>query len=166
MSQFKDSLSEQMAALKKKQKELELISQIVDYVAKLTSEQTENKEVADKVRDLFTAFANRVVQSPEKKTQSIDIPTPSLKVEGVQVVPSNSENDRVLVQMKPTGDIGSKIKFAMAYRHLENARVKFGDQEGTVRGIDAPNIVIQTDSGQTLEIPPQELTILQGKRTK
>ena len=50
-----------------------------------------------------------------------------------------------------------KIKFALANRHLEGKTVVFqgnsGLIEGTVRGLDAPNVVIQTDTGKTHEVP-------------
>lgn len=54
--------------------------------------------------------------------------------------------------MAPTQD---KVSFALQNRHLENKEVSVttanGVVNGTVRGLDAPFVVVQTETGQTID---------------
>lgn len=164
MSQFKDSLSNQIDALKKKQRELELIAEVVESVNGITAKETIYQDVSDRVRDLFTSFANRAIQVAEKgrlaPAQAPAISEPKIPV-GAK--PDIEEQTAV---MPPAGDIPNKIKFAMAHRHLGDARVKVGDVEGVVRGIDAPYIIVITDDNRTLQVSPEKLTIIQGRKAR
>lgn len=58
-----------------------------------------------------------------------------------------------------------KMSFAMNNRHLANKKVTaITDQniafQGIVVGLDAPNVVIKTDAGPTLEVPIERITVV------
>jgi len=171
MTQFTESFSNQLTSLKKKQRELELVAQIVEAVGAITDKETEHKEVANRIKDLFTSFANRAIQTSETLVTKVQIvsghgggSTEVRVSEKGAGVPDNTPQN--LPPTPPAGDIGSKIKFGLAYRHLANARVKVGDQEGIVHGIDAPHIIVITDDNQALKVSPDQLVILQGRKSK
>lgn len=56
-----------------------------------------------------------------------------------------------------------KVKFALQNRHLENKEVtvttESGVVNGTVRGLDAPFVVVQTETGQTIDAPLDSIQV-------
>ncbi len=65
---------------------------------------------------------------------------------------------------KPLMSNHDKINFAMSNRHLADKKVKFNSDEGIpitgkVVGLDAPNVVVKTDSGPTVEVPLERIQL-------
>lgn len=56
-----------------------------------------------------------------------------------------------------------KIRFALQNRHLENKEVSVttenGVINGTVRGLDAPFVIVQTETGQTIDAPLESIQV-------
>ena len=152
-----------MASLKKKQKELEMIALVVEFVNKITGDEKDYPEVANRVKELFVSFSNRVIQAAEKPVKSSQ-PLPPSSRPVPQGVPDTTPKD--LPASPPAGDVSNKIKFAMAYRHLENAKVKIGEAEGIVRGLDAPNLVVMLSNGTQMEVAPDKVTVVQAAQRK
>ena len=59
---------------------------------------------------------------------------------------------------KPVADPNDKLSFALNNRHLANKRVTVANDQnmqvqGEVVGLDAPNVVVRTDAGPTINVP-------------
>jgi hypothetical protein len=57
-----------------------------------------------------------------------------------------------------------KMNFALENRHLANQRVKVLNNEnmeirGLIVGLDAPNVIVRTDSGPTIEVPLEKVVV-------
>lgn len=56
-----------------------------------------------------------------------------------------------------------KLSFALANRHLDSKKVQVitenGNVSGTVCGLDAPNVVVKTDTGYTVEVPLDKIIV-------
>lgn len=170
MSEFKDALSSQLTTLRKKQRELELISEALEAVQTVISKESEHKDIAEKVGKAFQGFANQIIQGVSQPIRTIGYMAP---VENSQPLPPSQPGneiaqleDSAIKNAKPAGNVQDMIKFAMAYRHLENAKVKVGEQEGTVTGLLAPNLVVTFANGNRQEVSPTSITVIQQAQRK
>lgn len=73
--------------------------------------------------------------------------------------PQKTQPPRLPPQKRPQ----DKVSFALANRHLENKRVtvrtRDGQVGGVVTGLDSPNVWVKTDTGHTVPVPLEHLTV-------
>ncbi len=77
-------------------------------------------------------------------------------------VPSLSLNSNV---KPPNRSTHEKMTFALDNRHLGGKRVNVSNDrnvkiEGTVVGLDAPFIIVKTDTGPTIEVPIEQVSLV------
>lgn len=70
----------------------------------------------------------------------------------------------VLNKKEPMMSVHEKMQFSLSHRHLANASVNvMNDQNvtitGKVVGIDAPYLVIKTESGPVIKVPPEKVSM-------
>lgn len=158
---FNQSLQDRITSLKKKQRELELIAQVVDFANALPAKETDFKDVAQRVADLFISFSNRAMDNlngpVERKAPAAVQAVPSpVKEESVQNVAPSNEGTQI--------SVGDKLLFLQSWKHLEKAKVKVGDKYGVVRGLDAPHVIVVLDDNTNVKIIPANLDIIQKGR--
>lgn len=168
------SIDAQIKALQLKKKKIDYIAYIVDLLkndTKCIDFKDVKKEVVSQIEPFLKDLVSAIETDSEvKKAEGSSIPglTPEQAKALVQVA------DRVLnkpevaavdalkqaapkpqeVEMSP----GDKISFAMDNRHLSNQRVQVINDTnaqiyGTVVGLDAPNIIVKTETGPTIKVP-------------
>jgi len=75
--------------------------------------------------------------------------------------PYGGKTPKPAPQAKPVAQ-QDKVSFALQHRHLENKEVKvksLGGAQGKIVGLDAPNVVAQLVTGQTVETPLGDIII-------
>lgn len=155
---FNSTLQDRISALKKKQRELELIAKVVEFATNLPSQEQEFKDVAEKVASLFISFSNKAMDNLSSEKVSVTAsPAKIVKSEPVAVEPAKP-------QPPAEPSVGEKLKFLQTWKHLENKKVKVEDKFGTVRGLDAPRVVIVLEDGNTVNIEPEKLNVVQKGR--
>lgn len=74
--------------------------------------------------------------------------------------PPTTQHPPKLVQ----ADRQDKIHFSMQNRHLENKRVEVSTKDGKVKGkvvgLDAPHVIVQTDTGYTVPVELEQVTVV------
>lgn len=152
---FKESVKNQLADLKRRERKLELIIQITEYVSNLVDNAEEPyPEAAEEVAQIFASFATKVT---EKVEGGVSLPnSPARKVASVQEAPRAPVATPTLPNL-PNHDIAEKVKFMQAHKHLENTKVRGTTDsgisvEGTVRGLDAPYLILVGNNGEKYKV--------------
>jgi hypothetical protein len=160
-SSFNQTLQNNIQNLKKKQRELELIAKVVDFVGKLPDEEADFKDTAEKVRDLFTQFSAKTIELIEAGALTgRRLPKPTqAALPDLQEAPRPEDNGATVSKL-PTPQ-PDKLQFLIAWRHMDGKRVKIGEEMGTVRGCDAPELVVALDNGTTARVRPETLQMNQ-----
>lgn len=162
VSSLRDSVKNQLADLKRRERKLELIIQITEYVSSLTDNPEEPyPEAAEEVAQIFAAFATKVTakveggaELPSASKRPTIVETPAApRTQPPAVVPPQSSVHDVMAE---------KIKFMQANKHLENAKV-IGttdsgiEVEGVVRGLDAPYLIVIGTNGEKYRVLPNKV---------
>jgi len=113
-------------------------------------------ELTEEDKDLLKALANRArerVSAPVQNTGAFadeDITVPK----NPQPRANNSQKQAKRQDM---------LQFAQQHRHLDRKRVTVhtpqGDVGGIVVGAIAPNLIIKTDTGHEVPVPPENITV-------
>lgn len=160
---FNQTLQNNIQNLKKKQRELELIAKVVDFVGKLPDEESEFKDTAEKVRDLFTQFSAKTIELIEAGAltgRRLPKPAAAPASQPELTEAPRPEDNGAVVSKLPTPQ-PDKLQFLIAWRHMDGKRVKIGEEMGTVRGCDAPELVVALDNGTTMRVRPETLQMNQ-----
>lgn len=114
-------------------------------------------ELTEEDKDLLKALANRArerVSAPVQNTGAFADETDITVPKTPQARPNN-----VAKQAKRT----DMLQFAQQHRHLDRKRVTVhtpqGDVGGIVVGAIAPNLIIKTDTGHEVPVPPENITV-------
>ena len=164
-------IAEQIKLLQLKQKKIDYISYVADLI-KNDKKCIDFKDVQEEVVSKIEPFLLNLMESIEKDS---DIKNES-KSSGMfdadeydalkllaSKVKSKSGSDvsqapRQPQPKQPEVANHDKMNFALNHRHLGNKRVQvLNDQNatilGTVVGLDAPFVVVKTDTGPTINVP-------------
>lgn len=95
-----------------------------------------------------TNVLKSLVAKVNNKVPQLNQPNPALANPGVKTAPS----------------VADQMSFAMANRHLANKKVQVINDAnvtltGIVVGLDAPNVVIQTDTGPKILVPIERVVL-------
>lgn len=172
------NIDAQIKALMLKKKKIDYVNYIADLV-KNDTKCHDFKDVKDEVVSKIEPFLLDLMVSIEsdsevKQKESVELSFLSdeekkaLKLVAETViskksqVPSNTVNANAapVVQKKREETISNndKMNFAMNNRHLANKRVQVLNDKnaqifGHVVGLDAPNVLVKTDTGPTIQVP-------------
>lgn len=174
------NIDTQIAALLLKKKKIDYISYIADLVkndTKCLDFKDIQEEIVSKIEpfllDLMTSIETGSDVKPKITEQTIsgisqqDMDTLKLVIDAANKKIKNPSETRskVLPQKMPVNDTMSpndKMNFAMSNRHLANKRVKvMNDQNvdiyGLVVGLDAPHVIVKTETGPTIQVPLEKV---------
>ena len=97
-----------------------------------------------------------VVEFIDRQIEAISNPTPA-KPEAPKPVAANAKPEKAFV---PLND-NDPIRFALKYRQAQGKEVIVKSKDGTVPakvvGVKAPHIIVETDTGHTVQVPPTDI---------
>lgn len=166
------NIDAQIKALQLKKKKIDYLAYITDLLkndTKCIDFKDVQQEVVSQIEPFLKDLATSIeTDTPIKKELSIPGLTPEQAKALVQVADKVLNKSEVaaaqeIKQAAPKPEVqelshSEKINFAMDNRHLSNRRVQvLNDQNaqiyGNVVGLDAPNIVVKTETGPTILVP-------------
>lgn len=180
-------IDDQIKELLRKKKKTELYGHILNSLSEFSDPEFE--EVKSDVLLEVTAFVDAQVDMIEnsKKFQETGDTHPddeNFTLEEIKILkqtvkklltpkaPANdgtyqsSEQAPTQKKQAPPEQRQDKISFALSHRHLANKRVRCntsnGEVLGTVVGLDAPHIIVRTDTGHTAPMPLETLEVING----
>lgn len=175
------SIQEQIKALQRRQALIDQYRKALEAVCALPK-HPEFEDLNDEVfQDLDAYVTDRIfgLENPDTKPKTVE------KITSDALAPDEIETLRALLRRlaekkaadeassvvpaptrtnaPPIGDRNDKLRFAMANQHLANKRVKVhtpdGIVGGVVRGLDAPHVVVQVDTGPTVSVELEQIEV-------
>lgn len=146
-----------------KEVQTEVVSKIEPFLIELMTaietdsevKLSESKSLEQKEIDVLKAVAQKILTKPTV----VDTQTP--------VKPNGAFNQETAPQKPPPPEANphDKMNFAMNNRHLANRRVQvLNDQNatiiGNVVGLDAPHVLVKTETGPTIKVPLEKVVPL------
>jgi hypothetical protein len=174
-----DTMIQQLQEKKKKLDYLDYIKDLLTGDQKCVDFVEVQEEVLTKLVPLIDQLSTEIEDSVEAPAQSVTLTgqfseseLKSLKLIASKVAektstPSEpvrkSETQQTKTTMLPPQD---KMNFAMNNRHLSNKKVRVLHKDstevvttGTVVGLDAPNVIVKTIEGHTIEVPVTKILL-------
>lgn len=170
----------QIKELLLKKKKIDYISYIADLI-KNDRSCIDFLEVKDETLAQVEPFLINLIESIEKdqilntssKSETFAEDEVSIlktlisKVKNPKVPQKLEEPTKVMQKPKdrPVVSNGDKMNFALSNRHLANREVQVMNEqganiEGLVVGLDAPNVIVKTKTGPTIEVPLERINLL------
>jgi hypothetical protein len=174
-------IAEQIKALQLKQKKIDYISYVADLVkndTKCIDFQDVQKEIVEKIEPFLLKLMDSIEKDVELKADG----QPALSEEQVKALalvadkliakpqvanqqPANPQVPPPPKPPQPTVSNQDKMNFALGNRHLADKRVQvLNDQNaqiyGKVVGLDAPHVVVKTDTGPVINVPIEKIVTL------
>jgi hypothetical protein len=178
------NIDAQIKALLLKKKKIDYVSYVADLI-KNDTHCIDFKEVQDEVVSKIEPFLlglmdaiendtlNKTAVNQENQLSPEQLSALKLVADKVLSKPSTpqqsqtntqnfSQDTQSVAPQKPIGNVQDKMQFAMNNRHLANVRVQvLNDQNaqifGTVVGLDAPHVVVKTETGPTILVPIEKV---------
>lgn len=170
------NIDAQIKALQLKKKKIDYISYVADLIAKDThcvDYKDVQKEVYEQIEPFLTKLMTAIETDTPVSTESQPVLTKE-ELDAVKLVaskvlnkaqtPTPPSTERPPAPPPPKRDISTpdKMNFAMSHRHLGNKRVQVMNDEhaqifGLVVGLDAPFVVVKTDTGPTINVPIEKI---------
>ena len=165
-------INEQIKELQTKLKKVEFLNHILDSAKKY--ENKDFKDVKEDVVSSLDEFVTKEIECIENGAAKTEVLTQGqLSQDELNVVKSMVQRVQTKKPVNPGNPppvndpygnkkeiVGSpdKLSFALENRHLANKRVTVANNEGMtvmgeVVGLDAPNVVVKTDTGPTIQVP-------------
>lgn len=168
-------IDEQIKILMKRKAEIELFTKLADNIkAEIGSMDPEHKKLEADYPGLMKAFCDKVAIFCEQNIGELSViehtVTPPRPVEHVEFHKERGQQTPT-PKVAPTPPINPEddeptdpLRFLLKHKGMEKKRVEFttkdGTIQGTVRGLVTPNIIVETDSGYTIQVKPKELKII------
>jgi len=163
-------IAEQIAQLKKKEKQVELLNHILESTKKY--DHKDFKEVKDEVVALLEKFVTKTIEAIESGVNPTTSEVPVLNIAPQVPKAAEQPNAQTAAPSKPQSNSqkptemspNEKLNFAMDNRHLAGKKVsvmndKNIDIKGSVVGLDAPYVLVKTDTGPTIKVPLERVSL-------
>jgi hypothetical protein len=134
----------------------EVMSQIEPFFAEVIASIETGTDIAKSVSNSFSNKEVEVLQNLVQRTLAKQSnPAPQTETTQKPIQPTRN---------LPELSQADKLSFALANRHFANKRVQIiNDQNvqinGVCVGLDAPNVLVRTDSGPTIQVPLEKIVI-------
>jgi len=175
----------QIKALQLKKKKIDYVSYVADLI-KNDTHCVDFKDVQKEIVDKIEPYLLKLIEAIESDSEVSTDAQPALSKEQLEAVMlvankvlNKSQNstpsapiqdggytpEQTLKKGKQEMNHNDKMNFAMNNRHLANKKVQvINDQNvqitGSVVGLDAPYVVVKTDSGPTINVPLEKVVLL------
>lgn len=176
-------IQEQIKALQEKQKKIDYVSYVADLI-KNDTKCVDYKDVQEEIVGKIEPFLLQLIESIEKdaepqssqsagtftEEQATALKTLADRVLQKPVIPQvnnqafSSDTPPPVKPAQPANQLShnDKMNFALNNRHLAQKRVQvLNDQNapiyGTVVGLDAPHVVVKTETGPTINVPVEKI---------
>lgn len=168
-------IAEQIQKLREQEKRLERETRKVEFLTHIlqsasTYEHASFKDVKQDVVSLLENFVKKTIEAIEAGTEvTITVGPPTINI--IPTTPQTPAQPQVgaaaQLQPKKTEDrvsVAEKASFALDNRHLGGKMVSVeNDKNMTIRGkvvgLDAPFVIIQTDTGPTIRVPLEKVSL-------
>ena len=152
------SLDNQIVELQNKKKQIAFLNKIKELVTKRATD------------DILTTIAESVnveldlqikaIETGERRPDEFEVfSEQEVKVlKGLANKVLKQKNQKETIK-DPKVNMQDKLSFHMANKHLVGKKVKVGKIPGIVKGLDAPDAVIQTIDDKVLKIPLSQLEL-------
>ena len=158
------SIADKIKELQKVQAKIELYERLATNITMdLTSEEALAGESPELV-EVIPEFIEELIKFAKSRVDQLNGMTPRPKPKPKsEFQPLEPEHVEAPPKKAPPPDHMDPLTFALKWKKNEGKDVEFttkdGIIQGNVRGVNPPNIVVETKSGITITVPPNELTI-------
>lgn len=174
-------IAEQIQKLKEQEKRLERENRKIAFMTHILDssrayEHSDFKDVKDEVVALLDNFVKKTVEAIEAGTEiTITVGPPVVTAPTINVAlqtPKAPEQPQIQApaQLKPKNQVedmmspNEKLNFALDNRHLAGKKVSVIndhniDIKGTVAGLDAPFVLVKTETGPTIKVPLDKVVV-------
>lgn len=158
------AIDEKIKKLREQERQLELEKRKVEFLQHILAsakkyEHKDFEEVKNDVILLLIDFVENAVKSIENgapvQVAQAPIPVVQKTIDVAQSVQPAKEAD-----LSPN----EKLNFALEHRHLANKKVSIANDQnivisGLVVGLDAPHVIVKTDTGPTIKVPLNKVSL-------
>lgn len=160
-------IAEQIQKLKEQEKRLERETRKVEFLTHILDsakdyDHASFKDVKDDVVSLMDNFVKKTIEAIEAGTEVTITVGPAFKAATpAPEAPTAQAPTQPAAPKKAIEDTvspGEKLSFAMDNRHLAGKKVSVMNDKnleikGSVVGLDAPYVIVKTDTGPTIKVP-------------
>ena len=152
------SLDNQIVELQNKKKQIAFLNKIKELVTKRATDDI-LITVAESV-NIELDLQIKAIETGERRPDEFEVfSEQEVKVlKGLANKVLKPKNRKETVK-EPQVNMQDKLSFHMANKHLVGKKVKVGKIPGIVKGLDAPDAVIQTIDDKVLKIPLSQLEL-------
>lgn len=153
------ALKEQEEKLKLEQLKIEFLKHIQESV--VSYNQPAFSKVKEEVVALVTKFVTRTIGEIE----GLEVKVEQTASQTLHVVVGVPPSTPAKPQATPEMSLNEKMNFALDNRHLSGKKVKVANNQnidinGEVVGLDAPFVLVKTDTGPTIKVPLPNVSLV------
>ena len=155
------SLDNRIIELQNKKKQIAFLNKIQDLVTKRAGDDDILTAIAEPLNTEIGYQINHI-ETGERRPEVFEVFSEDeiRALRGVaKKVLSPKKNRKETVKEQPKPNMENKLSFHMANRHLVGKRVKVAGDPGIVKGLDAPDAVIQMEDDKVLKVPLQQVEL-------
>lgn len=170
------TINDKIKLLQRKLATVERLNQVLSYVEGL-GDPTDHPGLSKELSSVFKTFVETQISNLEAgsdlQPETVKVQPQQFSDEEVTILRSLIERVKTqstgtqppkTVTPSPQSDRSDKIRFAMQNRHLDQKRVAIQTKDGTVKGkvvgLDAPHVIVQTDTGYTVPVELEQVTVI------
>lgn len=177
------NIDAQIRALQLKKKKIDYVSYLADLIkndTRCVDFEDVQKEIVSRIEpfflELMTAIENdaepdvSATMDSERRKALVELADKVLAAKKNPKIQYDAPKNNVFAKApkessKPIVSNQDKMSFALDNRHLGGKRVQVendtnSDVVGTVVGLDAPFVVVKTDSGPTIQVPIEKVMMI------
>lgn len=170
------SIEEQIKKLQRIKAHIELYERLKDNINdEANKKEEEHSKFESEHPGLLTQFIKEISSFCDKKVKELnnyefDKKNSTKKQNKLPEKQETKDKKQDIAKTKkesvhdPFSDVPEDpLRFALKYKHLEGKRVSIetnnGEVSGVIRGVNVPNIVVETDTNYTIQVPPKDLQL-------
>ena len=147
------SLDNQIVELQNKKKQIAFLERVKDLIIKKANDDVLVPITEDLNKEIDLII--NAIQTGERRPDEFEV----FSEEEIKVLKSiahkvlNPKNQKRTVKEPKAPDMEDKLSFHMSNRHVIGKKVKIGGTPGIVKGLDAPDAVVQMIDDKVIKVP-------------